>query len=882
MPTGTVTLLFSDMEGSTRLLARLGDQYVEALDAQRAILRRAWADHDGYELGTEGDSFYVAFSTADHAVNAVAEAQQALNGFVWPGDTSVRVRMGLHTGEPIPHDGAYVGIDVHRAARISAAAHGGQIVVSSSTASLVSGSLPAGTRLRDLGDHRLKDLESLEHVYQLDVDGLPNSFPPLRSLGASSTLPALDFPTVGRDRELVRLSDLVSGGTRLLTLTGPGGAGKTTLAIALAELVADRFPGGVYFAPLAAVTDEDAMWSTIAESTGFPASDRDADTVCAGFESRKAMFVLDNLEQLPAAADEVRRLLAASSHVVVVATSRRPLHLSAEQEFDVGPLAVPDAESAGHDAHESPSIQLFVNQARRVLPTFALTEDNVGDVVAICRRLDGMPLGIELAAARCKLLSPRSVLSRLNSALDLSAATVDLPARHRTLRDTIAWSYNLLGGQHQAMFETLGVFADGADLDAAAAVARPDDIGAADPVDLILDLVDASLARISDDEFGEPRVTQLETVREFARELLLSGPRGAEVTRRHARHFTAFGTAVAKGASAPRSRDETIARLERDRENYVAVLEWAFADASDDGNDEERVDLGLSLLANVVRFWAAGSLTEGIEWLERGIGRATGRVNSTVARCMATLANFYRFSGDSDRSYEWASRALAMARDLGGDVQSMSYILRTVAVASLEVGRGDEGRALANEAVVVARGEDDYGLLHYALWEAGWHALTHRDLERSRALMEEARDLAVEHGSLVDELDTRHSLAKIVRYAGRLVEAEAAMRWGISQAVAICDEFDLVSPADDYAALLADLGRPLDAARLFGAANAWYASKDMARGPQGDIDTLPPLDAARASVAPVDWQAAYEAGSATPLRDALIDAVRASGESPPT
>ena len=877
LPTGTVTLLFSDMEGSTLLLTRLGDRYVEALDAQREILRRAWSEHDGYELGTEGDSFYVAFSTAEHAVMAVAEAQRALAGFAWPGDTSVRVRMGLHTGAPIPHDGAYVGIDVHRAARISAAAHGGQIVVSSSTASLVSSSLPNGVHLRDLGDHRLKDLESPEHVFQLDVEGLPNAFPPLRSLGASSTLPTLEFPTVGRDRELRQLSDLVAGGTRLLTLTGPGGSGKTTLAVALAELVAGRFPGGVYFAPLAAVVDAEAMWSTIAESAGHSASDRDAEAVCAGFEAREALLVLDNLEQLPAAADGVRRLLAAAPQLVVLATSRRPLHLSTEQEFDVGPLGVPAANSA-EPASGSPSVQLFVNQARRVRPSFELTEDNAGDVVEICRRLDGMPLGIELAAARCKLLSPHSVLSRLTSALDLSASTVDLPERHRTLRDTIAWSYELLGVEQRAMFEALGTFAGGADLDAIAAVVRPDDIGSEDAVDLILDLVDASLARISDDAFGEPRVTQLETVREFARERLEASPSGPEVIERHARHYAGYGQRLAAESEELTSQAK-IERFDAERDNYIAALDWAIGDSAP--IDDERTTLALRLVNSVVSCWLGRWMSEGIAWIERAVERAGDRVDPDVAQCVAMLSNFHRFNGNHEHGHECAARALAMARQLGDDIPPMAFILRTMAIADFEAGNLDGIRMLYVDAIAAARRRGRYSGLHAALWEAGWFEMSQRENARSRAFLEEALQLAVDKGNMVDEVDTGHSLAKIVHHEGHLVDAERLMRAALRQAVSICDEFDLTASADDYSALLADLGRNADAARLFAATNVWYADHDVTRSRQDEVDTFPALDAARAALPREEWQAAYDEGAATPLREALTLAVRASDMSPP-
>lgn len=270
IPEGTVTLLFSDMEGSTRLLSRLGDQYLDALDAQRHILRETWTAFGGTELGTEGDSFYVVFPVAERAVGAVAAGQRRLAEFSWPAGERVRVRMGMHTGSPIPHDGAYVGMDVHRAARIAAAAHGGQVTMSAATAALVGSALPPGSALRDLGTHRLKDLPRPEHIYQLDVEGLNHDFPPLRSLGASSTLPLADAPLLGRDQGLESLRALVATGERLVTLTGAGGAGKTTLAAELARTLVPDFPDGAYFVPLASVTEETGMWQPSRQPSRFP------------------------------------------------------------------------------------------------------------------------------------------------------------------------------------------------------------------------------------------------------------------------------------------------------------------------------------------------------------------------------------------------------------------------------------------------------------------------------------------------------------------------------------------------------------------------------------------------------------------------------------
>ena len=410
LPSGTVTMLFSDMEGSTRLLSQLGESYGPLLSAQRVLLRTAFSHHEGTELGTEGDSFFVVFRSALDAVAACEEAQRALAGYDWPGGIAPWVRMGLHTGEPARHEDGYVGIDVHRAARISAAAHGGQVVLSDATRQLVEGRL-ARDRLLDLGWHRLKDIAEPEHLYQLQIAGLPADFPPLRSLGNRSSLPVPLTPFIARDAEQGEVAALLSqpSGTRLLTLTGPGGVGKTRLALAAAGAVDAGFPDGIYFVPLAPVTEAAIMWTTIAEAIGVTGDGRSPPTFFEHIGSRHALLLLDNTEQLPGAADVVTQLLEAAPHVKVVVTSRRPLHVPGEQEYPVLPLATGPRGGA---------IDLFVQHARLVRPGFTLDSAQAQTVAAICARLDGLPLAIELAAARSRLLSPQALLAQLDRSLE--------------------------------------------------------------------------------------------------------------------------------------------------------------------------------------------------------------------------------------------------------------------------------------------------------------------------------------------------------------------------------------------------------------------------------------------------------------------------------
>ena len=875
LPSGTVTLLFSDMEGSTLLLTRLGDRYVDALDAQRRILRAVWADCDGVELGTEGDSFYVVFNAATDGVKAVTQAQRALAAFEWPGGQPVRVRMGLHTGAPIPHDGAYVGIDVHRAARIASSAHGGQIVISAATASLVSGALPDGVALRDLGDHRFKDLERPEHVFQLEIDGLDQAFPPLRSLGALSNLPARKTAVLGRDDDLERLSGWIrDGATRLLTLAGPGGTGKTTLAIELARSVVDDFPGGVYFVPLASVAESQAMWGAIADVLGL-ADERDDDDVMAFLASRRAIVVLDNLEQIAEVSKVVHRLVSDSERLVVVATSRRPLHLASEQEYPVGPLALPDVPTMAA-AEGSPAVALFVRQAQRVRPSFELTADIAADVVAVCERLDGIPLAIELAASRSKLLSPHAILSRLASALDIAGAGDDRPSRHQTLRDTIEWSYRLLPPEQQDLFRRLGVFVGGADLEAVAAVCL-EDASPFDPLDLVAEIVDASLAQVIDRDDGEPRIVMLETIRSFAAELLEASIDRVEVRDRHAEHFAAeVATAVERLRGDDHMRARTTLAIESD--NIEAALEWLLAAQPGDGG--ERRALAWKTIRRVGPYWTTGRLDQSVAWFRRAVDSGAGVEDADLAVCIAGLSNALRFHGfDEDEVLVHAVRAAAMMRavDARDDV-SFAYVLRTLAIAEHQYGDSSAAPALYEEAADAARAFGHRSALHRVLSEYGTFEGYLGHLERCRELEQEALDLTVELGDFEAEASCRQNLACTLRMLGRTPEAAQMMREAAASQLAMSSAVELTALGDDFGAILAETGRDRVAVRLLAASDALYEDLGMPRGQEQTDEIAPAYDKARERLTTAEWDEAYAQGRATPLDRALADALRETAD----
>ncbi len=466
-------MLFTDIEGSTVLLSRLGNLYGDALSAQRAVLRAAIAEWRGHEMGTEGDSFFVVFESAADAVACCVAAQRGLGGYDWPSGVAVRVRMGLHSGEPSRHEDGYIGIAVHRAARVAAAAHGGQVVMSHVTWQLAQPGLPSELSVHDLGLHRLKDIDEPEHIFQLAGPGLAERFPPLKSLGAATNLPVPITPLVGRESDLEQVRALICRPeVRLVTLTGPGGVGKTRLAIDAAVSLGSTFPQGIYFIALSAVRDAGVMWKAIAGDLSI-AGDEPA-AVMEHLRDRRTLLVLDNLEQLYGAAEAVAALLAAAPRLVVLATSRGPLHLQGEHELPVPPLEIP-SEPAIAEVTASGAVRLFAQQAGMVRPGFVVTAENAADIAAICRRLDGLPLAIELAASRVRLLSPKALLARLDHSAALAAVDAGRPSRQQTLRATIAWSYDLLPPRSAAVLRRAGVFAGGCDVDALAAVAMSGD-----------------------------------------------------------------------------------------------------------------------------------------------------------------------------------------------------------------------------------------------------------------------------------------------------------------------------------------------------------------------------------------------------------------------
>ncbi len=718
LPTGTVTFLFTDVEGSTKLLHELGAEgYAEALAEHRRVIREVCAAHAGVEVDTQGDAFFVAFPTAPGALEAAEEAQAGL------ASGPIRVRMGIHAGTPHLADEGYVGVDVHRAARIAAAGHGGQVLVSATTAALV------GTDgLRDLGEHRLKDLAARERLYQLGG----GDFPPLRSLHQTN-LPIPSTPFLGRERELAGVLELIAReDIRLLTLTGPGGTGKTRLALQAAAELGERYPAGVWWIPLAPLRDPELVLQAAGQALGA------RDSLAEHIGDQSMLLLFDNFEQVVAAGTDVAGLLAACPHLDVLVTSREPLHIGGEQEYPVPPLL-----------HEE-GVSFFLARARAVKPDF------VGDgaVAEICRRLEELPLALELAAARVKALSPAQILERFEQRLPLlTGGARDLPERQQTLRGAIAWSHELLTAGEQRLFAGLAVFRGGCTLEAAEAVARAD-------LDLLQSLVDKSLLRFSADRFR-----MLETIREYATERLEASGEAGALRRRHAGYFLAL--AEEAEPNLLRDSQEWVDRLEREHDNLRAALDHL--EASDDD------DLALRLAGALWRFWYLKShLSEGRRRLEVSL-RAHTRPAAARAKALNGLAVMALNLGDAMTAEKLADEALVLHRRFG-DVWGAAYSAFMVGNAIAEQGEAARAQPLLAESVRVFRelGDEHYALI--ASTNLAWATGDAGDPERERALHEDNLRRARELG---DERVQAQSLAQLAMFArddGRLEEAGSMLR----------------------------------------------------------------------------------------------------------
>jgi predicted ATPase/class 3 adenylate cyclase len=669
-----VTFLFTDIEGSTRLLQRLGDSYAEVQSDHHRLLREVWAANRGVEAGTRGDAFFVVFDSPDDAVRAAVAAQRAIATHPWTFDGHLRVRMGMHTGVALIVDDEYVGLDVHLAARICSAGHGGEIVVSSTTAESIED--PGEVELVDLGTHRLKDIDRPQRLYRLAGEGLDDDLPPLMSLGTPSNLPTLATTLIGRAEEREHLRRLLVGdGARLVTLTGPGGIGKTRLAIAVAEEVTADYPDGVYFVALAPLGDARLVHDALADVLGVESRDEPLAAIRQTLAGRSVLVVFDNFEHVLDAADAVSAVVDAGATALV--TSRGGLRLSGEVEYEVPPMAAPASDVSPDAALASDSVQLFVARAAMVRHGFSLDSTNTAAVVEICRRLDGLPLAIELAASRVRLLAPAALLERLDQHLSTLTGPRDAPDRQRTLRGAIDWSYELLSEDEQAAFRRLAVFRGGFIADGFTAVVDPDgDLG--DPYEVLSALVDRGLVRVATDT-QEGRFSLLHTLAAYATERLAADPARSVVLARHAAHVVGLTEAlVPTGPEQGRLLDQ----IEVEHDNIRVVLERAAA-----GEVEDPPHLLVRLAGAAGRFWyRRGHLREGTRWLEAAVaGAADDTPDELRARALHQLGILRTEQRLHRSSMEVLHRALDLYRNVRDDAAAAS-VLNSLGIVYYSIG----------------------------------------------------------------------------------------------------------------------------------------------------------------------------------------------------
>lgn len=863
LPTGTVTFLFTDIEGSTRLLQKVGNQFAEILKDHSEIMRAAISASSGVEVGTAGDSFFAAFAEPGDGLRAAVRAQRDLAAHRWSHGEPVRVRMGLHTGWGELGGDGYVGIDVHRAARIADAAHGGQVLISDVTARLLEPALPLGVRVRPLGEHRLKDLANPERLHQLEIEGLPKDFPPPRSIEARpSNLPAELSSFVGREAEIAEVERLLKR-ARLVTLTGAGGSGKTRLAIRVASRLLGSFADGVSFVDLSSITDPALVASTLAKALNVPEEGGRPvlEAVKDHLRNREMLIVFDNFEQVAEAASVVEELLTAVPRTKTIITSRVALAIQGEQEFEVPPLAPPDLASPPDLAtlRGIEAVRLFADRVQAVVPDFQIDEQNASAVAAITARLDGLPLAIELAATRLKVLTPQQVLDRLGDRFALlSSPSRSLPQRQRTLRGAIEWSYELLDERERRLFARLAIFTGGWTLASAAFVCDPAGIGL-DALDGVSALVDKSLVRRSLD-VNWIRFSMLETIREFGQQKLQELGDIESTRERHGEHFLNLAT-EAEPHLVSDDQVEWLDRCEIEHGNIRAALRWAI--------DRDRAELAQTAAGALWRFWQQrGHIAEGARWLAEVLALPSGKAPSAArAKALIGAGGIAWWKPDAEAAGRFYAEAVEIERRLG-DSAGLAEALYNQAfvVAGEDI---DAATVLLEEALMRFRAVGDergvaktLNMLVIGDAQAGRWDRVVSGLEQVAAILRR----------LGDRLQLAFDLVWLGFAYGRLGRAEDARSTALEslRLFQVGGNATGIGIALDSLAFLATWeGRHEDAIRL---AAASTRLKESVGGPRGGFAKIlegDPAEEARAHLDATAARRAWEEGSSMSTEEAI-------------
>ena len=819
LPTGTVTFLFTDIEGSTTLLQRLGDRrYAEVLAEHQQLLRDAFAKGQGQEVDTQGDAFLVAFSRARDAVAAAVAAQLALTKHAWSDGASLRVRMGLHTGEPVSETGGYVGLDVHRAARICSAGHGGQVLLSDTTQALVAKDLPAGVSLRDLGEHRLKDLAHPHRLFQIVATDLPADFPPLQSLDVfPNNLPVQLTSFIGREREKDEVRRLLSA-SRFLMLTGSGGAGKTRLALQVAAEALEEFHDGVWLVELAVLSDPSLVPKAVAAALDVPEQPgRElTETLAHSLRGKSMLVILDNCEHLVTACAHLTTvLLRACPNLRILATSREALGVAGETTWRVPSLSVPEPECLPSldRFQEYEAVRLFIDRAMASDLQFAVTSSNAPAVAQVCYQLDGIPLAIELAAARVKVLAVEQIAARLDDRFRLltGGSRTALP-RQQTLRAAMDWSYDLLSSKERAVLRRLSVFAGGCTLEAAEAVCAGKRIKEHEVLDLLTQLVDKSLVSAETLD-GEVRYRMPETIREYAQDRLVASRETAEVRTRHRTWYLGLAERAEARMSGP-EQAMWLSRLEVEHDNLRAALRWSIT------TEEEDAETRLRLVAALRWFWDYHThWGEGRKWLE--IALAESRDKKLIAHVRVLLGKglvVFR-QGDYARATSLFEESLALARVLG-DQKGIAQALYGRGVVTMWQGDFDAATALLEESLEVSRKLEDKWWVARVLVQMGVAARRKGNYAKSVAFCDESlamfRTLGAKQGIAYALRTTGHA----VRLQGDVERAVGLYRQSLALFGEVGDKWVATECIEGLALIASAQGYSERAARLFGVAEA--------------------------------------------------------------
>ena len=806
-PSGTVTLVFTDVEGSTKLLEELGtDAYREALGDHRRVVREAFARHQGYEVDYEGDAFFYAFASAQAAVSAVSEAMVGLE------QGPIRIRVGIHTGEPALDPPKYVGMDVHRAARVMSAAHGGQVVLSPSTVALLE---PESVDLTDLGEHRLKDIAEAVSISQLGV----GSFPPLKTI-SNTNLPRPASSFVGREAELTEVLARIEDGARLVTLTGPGGTGKTRLALEAAISLVPEYKAGVFWVGLASLRDPALVTETLAQTLGAK------DGLAEHIAERELLLLVDNVEQVIEAAPELSSLLGACPNLTLLVTSRELLRVQGEVEYPVPPLAEPEA------------VSLFCERAR-LEPSEVVAE--------LCARLDSLPLAVELAAARTKALSPRQILERLSERLDLLRGGRDSDPRQQTLRATIEWSFDLLTPEEQQLFACLSIFAGGCTLEAAEEVCGAD-------LDILQSLVERSLLR-----FTNERYWMLETIREYAGGRFANSTEPELLAQQHVQHFLELAETAEPELWAQHT-DVWLPRLDVEEANFRAALGWSIR--------REEPEIAVRLAGSLYPYWEIRARHgEARAWLSRALalggsvplssraralvaaGRATAwqfdwpaaimlleegaelcrklEDPEGVGRCLGFIAHARLFTGDSAGAAAALNEGVELARSTG-DRRSLARALYNAAFAPIEERNFDRARAMFEDAAGIAQAEGMKLSLALCLIHLGYTAVLAGDFERAASRLNEGVDLLDELGETTWTPVAHLYFGLRALLGGQIGEAESILRTSLMEGREQAPQQQLADWIEALAAVATAKGEAVRAATLWGATDALFERRGLA------------------------------------------------------